>query len=190
MNEIEQLVELIHERNDVARRITQLIGRPAQIGHIGEWIASKVFDIELEKSAVAKGFDGRFRSGPLQGKTVNVKYYGKREGLLDIRVDALPDYFLALVGPRPRSMTSRGEARLWHIDWVFLFHALNLLSHLQERGVNIGVATSVIGQQWDLAEIYPKAKNSTLSLDQNQWNLLQLFNSVKAGRECVNTNGP
>jgi hypothetical protein len=36
-------------------------------GHLGEWIASVVFDIELESSASAKGIDGRFRSGPLRG---------------------------------------------------------------------------------------------------------------------------
>ena len=70
VTEVAQLAELIRERNEVAWRITQLIGRPAQIGHIGEWIASRTFDIELEVSAVAKGIDGRFRSGPLQGKSV------------------------------------------------------------------------------------------------------------------------
>jgi hypothetical protein len=52
-------------------------------GHLGEWIAAQVFDIELEGSAVAAAIDGRFRSDPLQGQTVNTKWYFKREGLLD-----------------------------------------------------------------------------------------------------------
>jgi len=34
--------------------------------------------------AVAPAFDGRFSSGALQGRTVNVKWYLKREGLLDV----------------------------------------------------------------------------------------------------------
>lgn len=42
-------------------------------GHLGEWTASKVFDIELEKSAVAAALDGHFRGSPLAGKSVNVK---------------------------------------------------------------------------------------------------------------------
>jgi hypothetical protein len=42
-------------------------------GHLGEWIAVQVLDIELEVSAVSAGIDGHFRSGPLQGRTVNVK---------------------------------------------------------------------------------------------------------------------
>ncbi|MCI0334593.1 MAG: hypothetical protein L0228_15355 [Planctomycetes bacterium] len=148
-----------------------------QIYSDGPYIASKVFDIELEASAVAKGIDGRFRSGLLQGKTVNVKFYAKREGLLDIREDALPDYFLVLAGPRPRAMTSRGEDRLWFIDWGFLFHAASLQLHLRERAVKIGVATGVIRQQWDLAEMYPTATNTTLTLDANQRRLLELFSS-------------
>jgi hypothetical protein len=48
-------------------------------GHLGEWIASQVFDIALEVSAVAEGIDGVFRSGALEGSMVNVKWYLKRE---------------------------------------------------------------------------------------------------------------
>jgi hypothetical protein len=57
---------------------------PMTLGHLGEWIASQVFDIELEPAATVPAIDGRFRSGPLQGSTVNVNWYLKREGLLDM----------------------------------------------------------------------------------------------------------
>jgi hypothetical protein len=179
VNEVEQLADLIRERNDVAKRITELIGRPAQIGHVGEWIASKVFDIELEGSAVAKGIDGRFRSGLLRGKSVNVKFYAKQEGLLAIREDALPDYFLVLVGPRSKAMTSRGDARLWYIDSVFLFHAHDLYELLQQSAtVKIDrCATSVRRQLWERAEIYPTTTNAALSLDPTQRSCLGLFSS-------------
>ena len=43
-------------------------------GHLGEWIAAQVFDIELERSAY---IGGQFRTGPLQGQTVNMKWYLK-----------------------------------------------------------------------------------------------------------------
>ena len=49
--ELQTLAGLIRRRNEVAREITAVIQRPAQIGHIGEFIASRVFDIELEASA-------------------------------------------------------------------------------------------------------------------------------------------
>jgi hypothetical protein len=32
---------------------------------------------------IAEAIYGRFRAGPLAGRTVNIKFYGKREGLLD-----------------------------------------------------------------------------------------------------------
>jgi hypothetical protein len=71
-------------------------------------IRSRVFDIQLEDSAVAKAIDGRFRSGPLAGKTVNIKIYGKREGLLDTNSDHTLDYFLVLCGPKASTLTSKG----------------------------------------------------------------------------------
>ena len=74
---------LLRERNAIDAELARLIQRPMTSGHLGEWIAAQVFDIELEASAVAAGIDGRFRSGPLQGRTVNIKWYLKREGLLD-----------------------------------------------------------------------------------------------------------
>lgn len=84
MSELEKLADLISERNRISKTISKLIGRPALPRHIGEYIASKIFNIELEEFATSKGIDGRFTEGPLKGKTVNIKLYGKREGLLDI----------------------------------------------------------------------------------------------------------
>jgi hypothetical protein len=186
MSEIEELASLIRERNEVASRITALIGRPSQIGHIGEWIASKIFDIELERSAVAKGCDGRFCSGQLQGKTVNVKFYAKREGMLAIREDALPDHYLVLTGPRSMVMNSRGDGRPWHIDLVYLFNALELYESLCGSGVRIDAcATSICAKYWTQAEIYPAASNSLLALTVDQCRSLSLFGS---GNALIKTN--
>ncbi len=178
MSDIEELADLIRQRNQVARETTRIIGRPAQIGHVGEYVASKVFNIRLEESATVKGIDGVFEEGSLNGKTVNIKFYAKREGLLDIREDALPDYYLVFTGPKAESMTSRGEARPWHIDWVFLLNAQELVAELRNRGVKIGIATSIINEQWDQAEIYPDQANKELRLSEAQRNELRLFSSL------------
>lgn len=177
MTELEKLATLIRERNAVCRRITTIIDRPAQIGHVGEYIASKIFDIQLEQSAVAKGIDGVFRSGPLARKTVNVKFYGLMESLLDIRQDAVPEYYLVVTGPRAKAMTSRGESRPWAIDYVFLFDGPRLVEHLRQRGVRICEATSVTREQWNRAEVYPTAANPELRLTDQQRELLKLFSS-------------
>lgn len=90
---------LLRERNAIDAELARIIQRPMTSGHLGEWIAAQVFDIELEASAVAAGIDGRFRSGPLQGRSVNIKWYLKREGMLDTTECAALDYYLVLTGP-------------------------------------------------------------------------------------------
>jgi len=144
-------------------------------GNVGEFIASRIFDVKLEHSATAKGIDGRFASGALAGKTVNIKWYAKHEGLLDIRPDALPDYYLVLAGPRTAAASSRGSVRPWLIDAVYVFRAAVLLQSLKQRGVKIGVATSVIRKLWDQAEVYPTPTNRQLVLTNEQREMLALF---------------
>jgi hypothetical protein len=62
------LAQSIHTRNQTEREITALIGRPAGIEHIGEYISSKIFNIVLEQSASHKSGDGYFADGPLKEK--------------------------------------------------------------------------------------------------------------------------
>jgi hypothetical protein len=97
---LERLAELIRVRNDASRAIAEHIGRPAQIGHVGDYIAARVFDIGLVASGSHKAIDGHFRSGPLAGRSVNVKWYGREESLLDLTPDCLPDDYLVMTGPR------------------------------------------------------------------------------------------
>jgi hypothetical protein len=153
---------LLRERNAIDTELARLIRRPMTSGHLGEWITAQVFDIELEASAVAAGIDGRFRSGPLQGRTVNIKWYLKREGMLDTTESTVLDYYLVLAGPPSAAVSSRGTTRPWCIEAVFLFDARQLRSEQIMRGVKRGVASSVIKQQWTAAEIYPSPTNTQL----------------------------
>jgi hypothetical protein len=147
---------LLRERNAIDAELASLIQRPMTSGYLGEWIAVLIFDIELEGSAVAVGIDGRFRSGPLQGRTVNIKRCLKREGLLDTRESTALDYYLVLTGAPSAAVSWRGTTRPWCIEAVVLFDARQLRSEQITRGVRRGVASSVIEQQWAAAEIYPR----------------------------------
>lgn len=173
--DLKQLAELINRRNRVVGEIAALTGRPAQIGHLGEYIAARIFDIELEASAVSEAIDGHFRSGPLEGRSVNVRWYPRREGLLDLTPAALPDAYLVLTGPKAAATSSRAEDRPWVIEAVFLFDAGELLARLTRRGVQIGIATSVAEALWARAEIYPGVHHPTYRVDERQWLLLSLF---------------
>ena len=177
MDSLIQLADLIKRRNSLEREITALIGRPAQIGHIGEYIASRIFRIVLEESASHKSIDGHFSDEPLKGCTVNIKWYAMREGLLDITPGAPPDYYLVLAGPQSASMTSRGRVRPWTIEAVFLFDG----KELEAQGVGIGIASSVRQQFWEQAEIYPHRKSAKLMLSEVQREQLRLFNADSVG---------
>ena len=168
LSEIRQVAELIRSRNAIDEQIGSIIGRPALTGHIGEWIAAQVFDIALEASASAKAIDGRFQSGPLTGKTVNIKTYGKREGLLDTCDDPSLDCYLVLCGPKATSMTSKGGTRPWCIASVHLFDAAELRAAQLGRGIRVGVASSVRAAEWAAAELYPNPAHSKVPVSPSQ----------------------
>jgi hypothetical protein len=170
-----QVAALLRERNAIDVELARLINRPMTSGHLGEWIAAQIFNIELEASAVAAGIDGHFRSGPLRGRTVNIKWYLKREGLLDMTESTALDYYLVLTGPRSPAVSSLGTTRPWCIEAVYLFQARQLRAEQITRGVKRGVASSVTRQQWEAAEIYPSATNTHLPVTTRQAEQLKLF---------------
>jgi hypothetical protein len=181
---------LLRERNAIDVKLAQLIHRPMTSGHLGEWIAGQVFGIELEASAVAEGIDGRFRSGPLQGRTVNIKWYLKREGLLDTTESTALDYYLVLTGPRSAAASSRGTTRPWCIQAVYLFEARQLRSEQIARGAKRGVASSVIKQQGEAAKIYPSDSNPGLAVTPQQAEQLRLFAPLRrAARTAAGDGG-
>ena len=110
-DDLPKVAGLLDQRNAIDGEIAAIIQRPMTSGHLGEWIASRVFDIQLESSAAARGIDGRFRNGPLRGKAVNVKWYLKREGILDVADSDELDFYLVLAGPTSPAVTSRGSTR-------------------------------------------------------------------------------
>ena len=174
-SDLQRLAELIHARNANEAAITGIIGRPALLGHIGEFIASRIFDIELEKSATNPGSDGRFRSRPRAGESVDIKMYGRREGILDINPERLPSYYLVLAGPKSSAATSPGTGRPWGIKEAFLFRAAPLVARLLERGVKVGTATSVRTGEWDRARIFPACPGTPLELTEAQQDALRRF---------------
>jgi hypothetical protein len=162
MERLGMLSKLLGERNQIDKQLAALIGRPPSVGALGEYVAAAIFDVQLESSAVTQGMDGRFRSGPLAGRTVDIKSYGKREGLLDLPThDAPADFHLVLTGPKGGAVSSRGATRPWIVDAVFVFDTERLMAQLRGR-VKIGIATSVAACFWEEAEIYPRERSPFL----------------------------
>lgn len=175
MRDLKRLAELVRAKNEVESEIASIVRRPAIIGHVGEYIASRVFKIKLEQSASQKGIDGYFIDGELAGNSVNIKWYTKRNGLLDLNPDGLADFYLVLTGPGSAASSSKDTTLPWVIEEVFLFDTRQLIQNLKARGVKLGVATSVVSDQWDEAKIYPQQNNKQLVLTKDQLEELSLF---------------
>ena len=126
-----RLAALIRQRNGIEREISEVIGRPAHPGHMGEFVAARIFNIRLADSARTKGIDGHFVDGPLAGKSVNVKKYSKNDHLLGIKRDAVPEVYLVLTGPKAPATSSRGATHPWTIAEIFLFDGPALGRELQ-----------------------------------------------------------
>ncbi|MFJ8963201.1 hypothetical protein ACIRG5_27820 [Lentzea sp. NPDC102401] len=161
MSAMDRVAALIQERNRIDAELSACIGRPALTGHLGDWIAAQVFGIG----------DGRLGGG----RTVGVRWYTKREGLLDLKEQG-PDLYLVLAGPKSAAASSRGTTRPLVIDAVYLFDAAAVVAELRARGCRIGTASSVRTELWDAAEIYPR-RNPSFPLTSEQREQLALFGS-------------
>ncbi len=180
MEDLAKLADLLQQRNALDADITALIGRPALRSHVGEYIASRIFNIELNASAAERATDGRFRSGPLEGRSVNVKFYGEQDGLLAIRHDAVPDLYLVMTGEVSAPRASRGRTVPTVVKHVYLFDAGTLIAELRAEGRKLSEATPIGKHRWIAAEVYPEPNNVLLRVTDDQRRLLALF-SVPAG---------
>ncbi|HEX7735542.1 MAG TPA: hypothetical protein VF458_11795 [Ktedonobacteraceae bacterium] len=175
MSNLSRLADLLRARNTVESNIANLLESSVNLGTVGEYIAATIFGITLVPATRGSESVGIFASQPLRGKTVDIQWYPRREGFLNVHAEAAPDYYLVLAGPKQESSTARALVNPWIITSVYLFDSQELLSALRERGVQIGSHTSVIAQLWERAEIFPTQHNPTLVLSPDQYALLQLF---------------
>lgn len=175
----------VRKKNVADGRVARLLCRPALPGHFGEFVASQVFGIELYLNAARPRSDGVFRGGELGGKSVNIKYYTKHDGLLNMSKDGKtePDYYLVMTGPKEKAESSRGKTRPWVIESVFVFNAAALVRELLRRNPTkkIGVAAGVPKDLWEAAMIYPDGVSSLLSVTDVQRGLLALFAADAVG---------
>ena len=177
-NTLLKLSELIKERNAIDAKIAEITGRPAHTGHIGEFVASKIFGIRLHDSASHRGSDGYFAEDWLIGQSVNIKYYSNDYGSLDININSPPDFYLVLTGPKITPSSSAGRTTPWVISSVFLFKHSELVQRLKSRGVKVGNDSSVRRDDWDKAEIYPRQSNARLRLSHSQIDLISKFGDI------------
>ncbi|MEU5152933.1 hypothetical protein [Glycomyces sp. NPDC021274] len=174
---LKSVAMLLQARGEIEARIADIVGRPLAHGHLSDWIAAQVFDIELEPGG-GHAVDGWFRSGPFAGRTVNIKHYTRNEGLLDLVDTDELEHYLVMTGPRTAARP--GTHRPWSIDHVYLFDAFELTQALRAYMRRIGTATSVRAEHWHAAEVYPRAAHPGYKLSRVQAAALEGFGSAPA----------
>lgn len=175
MSDLARLAQLVRARNTVESNIANLLRCSVNLNDIGEYIAATIFGITLIPSTHHSEFAGIFAHDHLAGKTVDIQWYPRREGFMNVHSQPAPDFYLVFAGPRQESSTTRALVNPWLITSVHLFESNELLAALHERGVQIGSHTSIINQFWERSEIFPQARNTILTLTDEQRQLLRLF---------------
>jgi hypothetical protein len=175
MDDLAQLAELIKTRNWVDGYISTLANCSPQMAPVGAFIASRVFRIASPKPASRRSCEGHFAQGSLAGRSVNIRWLPRPGGVLDIDLDALPDFFLVLAGSRHQGTSRGGGSQPWLIASVHLFDAGALVDELRRRGTRITTATPVPQDLWQEAEVYPTQHNPILALSAGQREMLAQF---------------
>src|SRR2546426_10775398 len=83
-SDLKRLADLLRRYNTIGDAIAGVIGRPAERGHVGEYIAAQIFNITLERSARKRARDGRFMAGGPARRNVHGKKGGEQGGGLDL----------------------------------------------------------------------------------------------------------
>ena len=63
-DDLDRLAGLVRIKNNADAAIAELVGRPSAPGNIGEFVAARVFAIQLMPSGSHPGYDGVFTVGP------------------------------------------------------------------------------------------------------------------------------
>ena len=113
-----RIARMLQERNAIDEEIAAITGRPMTSGHLGDWDASRIFDIELEPSARRSEYRRRLPLCAAAGRLRQYQWYSKRDGVLDATGSERLDFYLVLTGPPSAAASSQGSTRPWRIDAV------------------------------------------------------------------------
>jgi hypothetical protein len=176
MDALNQLADAIRQRDQVEDRIATIVGRPLTVGALNQFVACRIFQIDLEDSAADVWHTvGRFSEGPLAGRSVVVRWISTKTRSLDITQKPLSDDILVIAGSSAPLASLEVDARPWLVERVYLFDAHQLAAELEGRGLGSGSNTPIDRRLWQAAEIYPRQRDGRYLLSGAQRHALGLF---------------
>lgn len=172
---LDELADLIRRKNAIDADIAAIVGRPAQMGHVGEHVAAEIFWHCARAFSINEVHRRLLRHGSLGGPVSQHQVVRETGGVAGSCAQLPPGLLPSDDRTQGPAMSSRGGVRPWLISHVFLFESTNLYDALDRTGSKIGVATSVRAHLWAEAELFPEQRNPSLPLTSDQRNALLMF---------------
>lgn len=181
MNKLNRLASLIAQRNQMETEVSKLVGHPLVREHLGAYVAAEVFDIEPQAGEGESLWTGRFREGPLAGRTVAVQWIPRWDGTLSLDEGTPAEHLLVLAGPE--SLLRRDPGSPWVIESVYRFHLPSLRGRMRDLRHPMGPRTHVPREDWEAARLHPQAPGER-RLTEAQGAALALFAPEETLQAC------
>lgn len=140
-DELSDFADALRRRRSADEELSRLLGHPVERWNLCELVAARALDLELARSDPKQGHLGTFRTGPLAGSRVNLRFYRVREPLRPPAPGWDCDYHVVLQG-------SPDAEEPETLQGVYLFDASSFLRELQRGGGRKKEA-------WKEAEVFP-----------------------------------
>jgi hypothetical protein len=136
----------LRRRRTADEDLSRILGSPVERWNLCELVTARALDVEVELSSAEWGQVGVFRSGPLTGSRVSIKFYSAREYLCPTGPEPPCDYHVAIKGPPDTRLPEL-------IHRIYLFEVAGLPEEMEGRGSSM----AQVDDSWDAFEIYPRS---------------------------------
>jgi hypothetical protein len=145
-DEFIDFADALRRRRAADDDLSRILGRPVERWNLCELVTARALDVELELSSVEWGQVGVFRSGPLAGSRVSVRFYSSLEPLRPTGPEPPCDYHVAIKGPPDTRFPEL-------IHRIYLFEVAGIPEEIERRGGSM----AQVDETWDAFEVFPRS---------------------------------
>lgn len=170
--------DALRRRRSADEELSRVLGQPVEGRNLCELIAARAMDIELEPSDREVGLVGIFRSGPLAGSRVSLRFHRHLEVLRPPKPEESCDYHVVLLGPPDTSSPDL-------LDSMYLFDTASFARESQR-----GQAPEARKDGWREAEIFPRQGAPWQVVEEEGWGLLRQIDAGTVRRVPRHASDP
>gem|GEM_PF-1480306 len=143
-DELSDFADALRRRRAADDDLSRILGLPVERWNLCELVTARALDVEVELSSVEWGQVGVFRSGPLAGSRVSVRFYSAMEPLRPTAPEPPCDHHVAILGPPDTRFPEL-------IHGIYLFEVAWIFEEMERSG---GLMAQV-DEAWDAFKVFP-----------------------------------